>query len=45
MLAASGLTAFEEMLLEDVPAAAARLGAINDVAMAAIASEIKGLMR
>jgi hypothetical protein len=45
MLAASGLTAFQARLAEDVPEAANRLNAISEVAMGAIAAEIRGVMR
>jgi hypothetical protein len=45
MLAASGLASFEARLASDVPAAAGRLSAINDVAMGAIAAEIRGVTR
>lgn len=45
MLAASGLSAFESRLANDVPEAAGRLSAISEVAMCAIAAEIRGVMR
>ena len=45
MIAASGVTSFEHQLAADVPAAARRLAAIGDVAMAAIAAEIQAVAR
>jgi hypothetical protein len=45
MLAASGLTSYEEMLAQEVPGAANRLRAVGDIAVAAIAAEIAGFAR